>query len=180
MLKEIYHSLDTNKKFLIGGSFLGSVREKDIISHDDDCDIGVYVDNENEIQIIEQKIINTLLSKNYKYIKIASFLRFMHIDKKPGVDIFFYILNNNKYVHYSKPAKALWGMSGTIRMNYIILIQVILEMTLIIFLVIPKMFSLDCLVKTGIYLKYFIHINFLMIFLPPPPLNIKIKILLLI
>jgi phosphorylcholine metabolism protein LicD len=100
--------IETKNKFLIGGTFLGSVRNNDIIPYDDDIDIGIYVEKEEDINDIKTKLINISSKTSYEYKEI--FFGCKLIKNKIGIDIFIYKPDNKgKYVFISKQARFLWS-----------------------------------------------------------------------
>ena len=97
--------------FIHSGTLLGSVREGDIITHDDDIDIAIFP---NSIEFILSSEFEEILKENG--LKIIPFqtnkgiVKLKSLDTKHGIfiDIFIFRKNGNKYEYDSEVSRNIW------------------------------------------------------------------------
>ena len=109
-LNEIYNLMDVKYKFLEGGTFLGSVRNKNIIPYDDDVDIGVYLNSQEEFDEFTENLKKKCVSNDIRIKEIWFGLKV--IKNEVAIDIFFYTKLKDNIIHYkSKLARSVWPKS---------------------------------------------------------------------
>ena len=107
-LKICYDLIDTPNKILVGGTLLGSIRENDIIVFDDDADLGIFYKTEYEKNEIIKSIENNIKNINYSFVDKTFCHKFINNDTGTFVDIFFYKLENDKYILDKFSSRSLW------------------------------------------------------------------------
>jgi hypothetical protein len=97
-LKVLFNELNINI-FLVSGTLLGFAREKNILSHDKDVDVGIFAhdDIEKTIETIRRSNLFTLKMYHNGQGKIYS-IGVLHKSTRTPIDIFIYHEENNKLV----------------------------------------------------------------------------------
>lgn len=107
LLYESYELIDYKNKFLHAGTLLGSIRGNDIIPYDDDIDLGVYVENINDLENIKNQIRKSAREKNFIVKNIYFGLKLLKYNL--GIDIFFYTKTPNGRIEYvTNMPKLIW------------------------------------------------------------------------
>lgn len=92
--------------WLIGGSLLGQVRHGKIIPWDDDIDIGVKIQDSENLFACLKKVVQ---ENEMEVWKTTHGLKlFSQTEKNVGTDIFFYRKENNKWVLNSEESRKTW------------------------------------------------------------------------
>jgi phosphorylcholine metabolism protein LicD len=85
--------------WLQDGTLLGYYRENDLISHDNDTDIGLFWND----SINYKNALNEILKNNFKLFKIKGYMKdslmLTFIKNEQKVDLFFYYTRGNKIYH---------------------------------------------------------------------------------
>ena len=108
LLEDVYPVLEKRFHiFLIGGTLLGSVRNKKIIPWDDDIDLGIYTNNtENTIEELIKS--EEFLLEKYKIKKTYFGARITDTENKSFIDIFLYIKQDDYIVCMSEKCRRKW------------------------------------------------------------------------
>lgn len=108
------------KYWAIGGTLLGSIRNKNLIDKDDDIDLGLLKRDFLKIQNNENNIINDLNDVGLHLIKTNGFYQNKIVSKREDndytknkifIDIMGYDMINNKYNWLYPPHRKLWPNS---------------------------------------------------------------------
>lgn len=97
--------------FIHSGTLLGSVREKNIIPHDDDIDIAVFP---HDIEyLLSDEFENELKKYNLKFIPFKTnkgIIKLKDLNSKHGIfiDIFIFRKNGHKIEYDSEVSRNLW------------------------------------------------------------------------
>lgn len=93
--------------WIIGGTLLGAWREKAIIPHDDDADIGIFKD---DMEFVAEKLKPLANANGYQFWNAYyGFKIVQKIDNSNiGTDIFVYKLKLERFVLSSKEARTKW------------------------------------------------------------------------
>lgn len=105
IIHNLFEKYDINY-FIISGTLLGSVRDKKIIEHDDDIDIGIL---EDQFKIIEtEEFINDMnfygikLTRHGDNIETDTLYKFSFIEKNYGsnIDLFIYTIDTDNMINF--------------------------------------------------------------------------------